>query len=486
MSRRSLMRLTPALAAGALLCLAAAAPAPQMMPAPPPLFTYCTQVTQLGGGSLVEALVAGQGVSQPLPAALTVAACSLRAEATGWSWSDLRVKEWDPLTLAPDPTTIALRTAYFDPSRMNYYSTNSVPAVQFVPPVVTRSVSGVAEPPRPTVTVEVHSVQSAFPYSLQAYFDADGNSAMPAGSFVAADGTYSPLPGAHPVVAHAVCTGDADLQQLRVAQSVRRTDATLATGTLEIVQRFRVPEAIELRWIELAVASGPGSSPASEAQMPVAVAVVGVVDGATLGAPTTTMPPTLVEALFSPYFYLEPGPRWASHTNFDYTIVLQPGHDYWLYARNASAFYFYARTLTGGENATFTSGVGPLYTRGLPTDEWTPAANRALAFTVVGRPAAGLGGGTPPAGTTGIRMQVSPNPARDLAEVRWSGAVGPVRLEVLDARGRRIATSHGGAAGTWQWATRAGRGDTPASGVYFVHARDTAGGHAVERVVIVR
>jgi len=68
--------------------------------------------------------------------------------------------------------------------------------------------------------------------------------------------------------------------------------------------------------------------------------------------------------------------------------------------------------------------------------------------------------------------------------VAWSGAVGPVRFEVFDARGRRVAVNTGGAAGSWSWSIRDSRGQALPAGVYFVHARDSAGGHSVQRVVV--
>jgi hypothetical protein len=485
MKRRKVLRVLPALAVLALLCVAAAGPKAPLMPvAPPPMFSYCPEPTLVGGGTVVDPMANAAGVSQPLPEGTTVAACSLHVVGTGWTWSQLRVREWDPLTLAPDPSTIAMRAEDFDPSRMNYYITNSVPSVQFVPPIVTRSIPGVAEPPRQTTALEIFSTPGS--YSLQAFYDADGNSAMPAAGAIAADGTHGPLPGAHPVVAHAICTGDVDLDQLRVAQSVRRTDETVANGTQDIVQRFRVPQAVELRWIELAVARGPGSGPAGVTTMPVPNAVVGIVDGAVMGEPVTPMPATLVEAAFAQYFYYEPAPRWASHVDFDHTVILLPSHDYWLYLRGAGSYLLLSRVLTGGEDPEFTAGVGPMYTRSLPAYDWTSRAARALAFTIVGKPLLGVGVGAPTPARDGIRLRITPNPTRDLAEIAWSGGVGPVRLEVLDARGRRVATGEGGAAGTWQM-TRGTRGNAPLpAGVYFVHARDTAGAHAVERLVIVR
>ncbi len=82
--------------------------------------------------------------------------------------------------------------------------------------------------------------------------------------------------------------------------------------------------------------------------------------------------------------------------------------------------------------------------------------------------------------------RATPNPARDLALVRWSGATGEVRLEVLDARGRRVGTGVAGAAGSWTWRI-APTGRRPLSaGVYFVRVTDGAGRRAPARVVVVR
>ena len=171
--------------------------------------------------------------------------------------------------------------------------------------------------------MEVRSIESFFPYPLNGFYDGSGSVAMPAARAVAADGSYGLLPGAHPVLAHAICTGDADVQALRVMQSVRRADATIAGGTVEIAQRFRVPEGVELHWLELPVKDAPGVvQQGGGTSMPSGFATVGIVDGAVLGEPTMSMPPTLIEAPFSQSFYYEPGPRWAANNDFDHTIML--------------------------------------------------------------------------------------------------------------------------------------------------------------------
>lgn len=483
MTARSLRRAWPAVAVCSLLVLAAAAPAPDgARPAPPSqAAALCDPYTQAGPGDSTVGFGHLNGIVQPLPDGITLAVCSLHVQGTGWGSVNVRMLEWDPVALAPDPGTIALRTAYCDPSDLNYYTDNSLQEQAFVPPIVSRSLPGVAEPPRTTLAMEVIS-QSYYNYPFLGYYEPAGDPAMPSAFRVASDGSRTPISGAHPVVAHTLCDGGASFADLRVAQSVRRTDAQ-APVAAELVQRFRVPEPVDVRWLELAVSGVAGSASAEAPAMPDPPPVtVGIIDATGLGDPPATMPAAMVEAMFYTYFYKQPGPRWASPLDFDHTIRLMPERDYWLYLRSAQGYQFLSRALTGGEDATFTSAIGAFHSRGLPIDPWSPVPDQALAFKIVGVPTAPLS--VPP--RAGFELRVSPNPSRDVAEVAWSGAVGPVRLEVFDARGRRVAAGSGGAAGTWRLETR-GAGSRPLpAGVYFVHARDTEGGHPVERLVIVR
>ena len=465
-----LVRTVSALPVLALLALAAAAPPPMMPAPPPPLVCELPLVEGAGDGSVD--FQSSLGLIQPLPPAFAAAACSLGIQGLEWTNGHVDIVQWDPLTLAPDPTTIALRTILFSPSSMQYYTINRVPRVDLVPPLVTRSVEGVAEPPRQTTAVAAISFST-----MRGYFDPSSPTILPGARVGSPSGGSVALPGSHPVVMHSFCPGDADLQTLRIAQSVMRTDVKLSASPAELLQRFRVPEPVELRWIELAI-----GTPAVQNYIP---ATVGIVDGEGLALPLQTMPSTLTEGYFAQYvtdYYFGDIPRWASHLALDRSIVLQPFHDYWLSVRSATSHGFYARTLTGAEGASFTAGVGPFYTRATDAEAWAPAANQALDFRVVGRPLSSAGV-TPPARAAAFALRVSPNPAPSMIQVSWSGAVGPVKLEVLDARGRRVATGEGGAAGTWRMA----RGSTPLpAGVYFVNARDSAGDHAVDRVVIVR
>ncbi len=485
------LRVLPALAVFELLGLAATAPRPSTIGVAPPSQFYppCDVFAFAGSGDSVIAFPADAGITQPLPPGIAAVSCSLQVLATGYSFARVLLRQWDPATLAPDLQTVALRTQWLDPSSM-VYSGNRAPRVTFVPPVVTRSLAGVADPPRLTTAFEIISRFSA---DFLASFDPAGDSRMPPASVLHADGTRAPLPGAHPVYAHAVCTGDDDLKQLRIAQSVMRADTLPLSAVAAYAQRFRVPEAVELRWIELAMNTGnypiyptrPDTAVAPP-RMPLLYPIVGIIDGGEMAAPGATMPATLVEAAVNIYVGAD-RPIWVSNVALDNTVRLQPGHDYWLYVRDAGAgtLRFQLARLTGGESADFRAGIGPYFERDATSGEWQVQPDRALSFRLIGKPLPAVP--APPPGQRGdLRLRVAPNPSLGIITADWSGAVGPVRLEVFDARGRRVATGAGGAAGAGQFARTDRGGQALPAGVYFVHARDTAGGHVVQRVVLLR
>jgi hypothetical protein len=491
MRTRGISRFLPALLVAALLCLAAAAPQAPQMPAPNPQAAPCSTFTFAGGGG--NALVIGHGgaIRQPLPAGISMAACSLGVTTSYyWGGGMATVSEWDPVALAPDPQTVALRTFSVSPSAFQY-NADVMPWLQFVPPLITRALDGVAEPPRITTAIELREDTYTAANDLTASYDPDGAPVMP-GALNVPGGPTGAFEGPHPVVAHEICGGDDDVASLRIAQSVRRTDTPILDRPDELAQRFNVPEAVELRWIELAVnstTSAGGPAGLTDPSMPVIPpTTVAITDGVGDPAPPFGMPPRLVEAPLPSYYTFDaysgtPAPRWGANLDFDHTITLYPGRDYWLYLRTAHAFTFLARTLTGGEPPEFTSGIGGFYTRSVDTVPWTAVSGSVLAFKIVGRPTAT----TPsPDARVAFSLRVTPNPAQHFADIVWSGAVAPVRFEVFDARGRRVATSEGGAAGTWRWGIVRARGEPLPAGVYFVHARDSAGGHAVQRLVIYR
>ena len=479
----AVLRIVPALAALVLLALAANAPRTgRLGPAAP---TYlqsgpCTQFVQSAPGDSLYVFGLSTGVSQPLVAGVAVAACSVSVQAQGWSWLRLSVLDWDPLALTPDPHTIALRTQLLDPSDLQFYTINRTPRVNFVPPIVTRSLSGVADAPRATITAETVAPYTSFPSTFVATYDLSGSNDLPVARAVPAVGGSRPaLPGAHPVLAHAICDAGGDLQQLSVVQAVSRTDAVLAGLPRELVQRFRVPERVELRWVELAVVPNDYQAYFLDAT------AVSIHDAAS-GTPPIALPPAYTTAFIMSYADHSGvnTPHWAGDLGLDHTILLEPGQDYWLHVGEARAMHYHARVLDGSESAAFSADIGGLFTRDTSIAVWTPRPARALSFKLIGKPVATVGINPRPSGPS-FALQVSPNPAASVADVRWSGAVGPVRIEVLDARGRRVASGQGGAAGSWSFARTGRGGQALSAGVYFVHARDSAGGHAVERVVLI-
>jgi hypothetical protein len=499
-------RYVPAAAVTLLLCLAAAAPSPRNagVAPPPQLQSPCSEFAiDVAGDSTLD-LLSANGVEQALPAQTSVAACSLRAIITHPSYGSmgtLELRDWDPTTLAPVPDAIALRREFFSMSD-TWYNGGRLPRFAFVPPVVTSSVPGVAEPPNPEVALQLFTAHGfSGPTELSVFFTPEGPAELPAAVKLGADGSREPLPGPHPVLAHTVCTGDDDLGSLRVVQAVTRADVKPFPSPREFAQRFRVPQQVELRWVELAMGgvsfTGTYDNPGIR-QFP----VLAVVDGEQLPAPVPGMPPPLVEALVNQSdlsISSFSGPVWGSHVDFDHTVTLEPDHDYWLYVREAATSRFFDRRIRGDEPAVFTASIGPFFARADSLGEWTQAADQVLAFRIVGKPTGQLAPPAPPPiprptpspappvpGASAFALNTTPNPAPGPVRVSWSGAVAPVRFEVMDARGRRVADGLGGAAGAWTWAGIDREGRAVASGVYFVRARDSAGQSGTERVTIVR
>ena len=504
MNARHLSRLFPAVVVTALLCLAAGEPDP--LPAPPPqLQPPCTDFASAVDGDSAAALPGGTGIEQALPLGMSVAACSLGAVVSLGSGPQIVLRDWDPTTLAPDPNAIALRRAFFDPSLLIYGrgTGGKLPRTTFVPPVVNVSVPDVAEPPGPQVAMQLlNAADPRWSTTITGYFTPEGPAELPAAVKFGTDGARAPLPGPHPVLAHAVCAGDSDLATLRIAQAVSRTDVKPFPMPREFAQRFRVPQQVELRWIELAMAgiifSGGTYNDPGVHQSP----ILAIVDGESMSTPAPDMPPPLVQApidlntLSSSSFF---GPVWGSHLDFDRTVTLEPDHDYWIYVHEAATSTFLNRRIRGDEPPAFTAAIGPYFCRADSMGDWNRTADQVLAFRIVAhptapatppapppiaRPARPPGPRVPPASS--FALNAAPNPAPGAVRVDWSGAVGPVRFEVIDARGRRLADGLGGAAGSWTWAGTDRDGRAVASGVYFLRARDSAGQLSSQRVMIVR
>lgn len=467
---RPIRLVLPTACALALVLFAALAPAPRAREArlAATSLTGC-DASSLAGTDAARTIPAYTGVLQPFDGTSPVASCSL-AVATGYysgAWLD--VVAWDPLALAPDLSTISLRTRNYDASEMLYNHARAV----YAPPVVTRPVPGVAEPGPAMLAINYVVLYS---YNTQdVRYWTDGPAGMPA-AYSYTGTTLTPLAGPHPVLAATFCPGDGT-ENLRVLQSVTKTTTLLGFEAYEYLQRFRVPMASTVEWVELAFGYNANVYPPERGW-------VAIIDGDDMPAPSAALP----QPIFQADFYNAPltRPTWATHFLTAAPVILQPHHDYWLLARSVNKYPLYVRDLTGNEGPEFLGQIGPFYSRSTATGTWTPGGMRALSFRLLGEP------GPPPLAVEpglarGLRLGVEPNPARGSALVRWSGARGAIRLEVLDERGRRVASHEAtGAGGSWSWRGNREDGTPFAPGVYFVRAVDGAGVRGAARVVLIR
>lgn len=468
---KPIRRLAPALAVLTLLgaaAMGANAPSPQAVP-DALVYPNCAITLQRSGSSTTYLAPVNSNLWQPIAGTGNVAACSLYVKA-GYNGGSLFVEGWDPGALAPDPTSVALRSHAFQLSQFCYGDER----VDFVPPIVTRAVPGVADPPRATLalhvsvknlTAIVYSANVAPPPTPQAYVDTGG--------------TLTPLQGANGAAAHWVCGGDAALQGLYVTQAVSRTDTALDSVEC-YVQRFRVPVRTQVSFVDLAF--GP-----VDTRFPAVGGLCAIFDAADTPVPPTYLPPTLAQGVFSyPNYAPTALPAWGSHADFTTVPILEADHDYGLWVETHGFWRMYTRTLTGAEGAAFTAGIGPLYRRG-DYQPFTPDPARALSFKLVGQPTVAVDAGARPVALAPLSLRATPNPAFGPARVHWSGARGAVRFEVIDTRGRRVAAGEAeGATGDWTWPATAADGRAVPAGIYFVRARDVTGATASERVVVLR
>lgn len=472
---RRLLRAVPSLAALGLLAFALlGATDPNAPRAVPDALVYpnCTAMLQSSALDGHLNVSSNTFALQPIGAFGNVAACSISVYASSSSsYSQMSVVGWNPTTLLPDPTTVALRTTSLNASALQYRWTR----LSCVPPLVLKSLGTVADPGPAGFAIR-YDVQDHFSSSQYLNTTSNAPADVPAG-WVFSPGRTA-LPGAHGAFAHAVCGGDALLQSLAVAQGVSRSDEIFPALTGAIAQRFRVSVPVQLYWVELAFGAVNQHVPAYGS--------LSIVD-----AQGTTSPPAdLTHAILTGVF---PNgqlvPQWGSHFDFDRSITLLPDHDYWLWVAINGNFDLYGRTLDGSEAASFAGRVGECWSRQVGATEFTLDPAHALDFKIVGYPYGVLStpANAPPV-ASGLRLRASPNPARGAVTLAWSGASGALAFEVLDARGRRVARGEAAASpqGTWRFDGRREGGRPLPAGVYFVRARDGDGRLASERVVLLR
>lgn len=464
---RSWLRLVPALLTGGVLVLAVVAPGRRAGARPEGAGSPFAARTTSEVGTFPFG--AQGGVTQPVNLSGSVSACSLRMVRSSNGGGLLRIVQWNPMTLAPDPSTVALRSVGFGSSDLLW---NSLRA-EFHPPVVFQPLPHVAEVPGGTFAIDYYSPY----YSEQIYVAPEGDPSTPVALSYSGSGPRIPIAGPHPVLVHDTFEADAAAQNLYVVQSVMNTNAIMPTIYDELIQRFRVPTATNLHWVEVALGVMSYRYP----YVPTSVAIL---DATGVFTPPTTLPVPLAEALINQTALN----TWSPALEFDQPLKLEPNHDYWLLVRVKNELETHCKNLNGSEGPDFTSSIGPFFFRTVPTYPWEGAPGRALAFRLIGTPESPVDAPIASPSTSALRLRLSPNPSRGAAYVTWSGARGALRLEVLDERGRRVAdaTVGGGGEGRWMWrATRDdGRAMTP--GVYFVRATDAGGHRAVERLVLVR
>jgi hypothetical protein len=133
-----------------------------------------------------------------------------------------------------------------------------------------------------------------------------------------------------------------------------------------------------------------------------------------------------------------------------------------------------AKAASGGSyNATYYASLWnsthALTQARLDTASVMTASYVYTAWMNAGEPAVpGSSADVPPAAIAGVRLEAGPTPFRDQVNIRFAGA-GPLRLEVFDVRGARVAQLVEGATGTGTVSWRpAGSGQHVGPGLYFV------------------
>ena len=423
------------------------------------------------GTDAVHGLTYNHGVRQPFDLPVAASACTLGLDYA-WAYGQAQVRVWNPLTLAPDGRYVALRSRAYDSSQLAFNHLR----MDFSPPLVTAAVPHVAQP-MPTSLVFDYLLTSSSTTQNARYWS-DGPVGMPA-AFAYDANASAPLPGAHPVLAFGTCPPSGADADLRVLQSVVRADALPGLYFHDYIQKFRVPQRCELHAVELPLGINVGAN--------VPLGRVAVFDAAGAPEPPAAIPPvTLAQADFLAYHSAMAG--WETHYPFASYPILEPDHDYWLWAYTGYGYNISLMYRDGSESAEFQDAIGPGYTRVGPYQAWDPWGGIVMNFRLVGVPLAPSVSVPPAATVRGLHLSVEPNPARSAALVRWVGAAGGgAHFEVLDPRGRRVARHDGaGDAGTWLWRGAGDAGEPLPAGVYFVRAVDREGHAGSTRVVLMR
>ena len=472
---RSRSRLVPAI--GVVVLMAATLTGPASRASKPVNrldLGYCGPTLESVSGESTYVIVPPARYLQPVAGTNNLAECDVQSYDydRGAASATMAVEFWDPAGLTPDPTTVALRSAYYGVSILS----TDVVRLPLDPPVVVKAIPHLAEPPRSTVAIDYRAASNGSynpdaPQSL--HWSPDGDPTIPL-AYDFTTGGAVPLPGPHGVLGHAVCSGAYDNASLRVCQSVMRCDTLLRDNVHSVVETFRVPARTELRWIEIAFGAPAGNF---------AAGAVAILDAAS--SPTGLPPADTTGALARANLGNVTPDTWGTHFDFDQTATLEPDHDYFLWVETSGYYGVYLRK-RGTESADYLAGARVLWTRAMSGSLWFADWRHDLAFRVIGVPVDLVGVREPLDPPAGLALAVAPNPARSATTLRWTGARGDVRLEIFDPQGRRVAnrTFTAAANSAWTWDASTDRGI--AAGVYLVRVTDSAGGTASLRVTQVR
>ncbi len=464
-------RVLPLLAFSLVAFVAPGFAAEPPAPAEPALvYPVCGDAIGTTSGPDLLPITNSMSVVQPLPAGVNLASAQPALKRSNNVSAQFTLVEWDPVSLVPDAGSVALRTRGLDQSALYYGWTK----FDFVPPVVTRSLAHVADAPRTTTAwIWRNTWTYSATYDSLTFSPAGSPEFQPARFLTPVS---APVPGGYPVMGQTICTGDAALQALRVAQAVGHPDGVFSETVDAVAQRVRVPEMVRVRWIEFAVDPFYTSTP----WVPGTVALL---DAQGPGAPPLSLSGALVAADF--VGWSSTTRQWLSHNDFDQIVTLQPGHDYWLVVAAHHNQKLLSRSRTGTEPPDY-AAIGECYTRAEDGQSWTIAPSQALVFRVIGEPVNPVGAPAPR--PLPLALRVSPNPVRGEARIACSGMTGGVRVEVVDVRGRRVGEARLDAASAagWTWHALDADGAPLPAGVYFVRVADTTGREGVQRVVLVR
>jgi hypothetical protein len=236
-------------------------------------------------------------------------------------------------------------------------------------PIIMRPVDGLAVAATPTAAL---ALRAPGPDPHAVGFAPEGPSSLGPAVFATRFGTFDPLPGPHPVLAHQVCAGAVEDEDLRVLQEALLANGSIPTATAELVQTFTVPITVTADWVELAVRTSSTTHPVEVSLYdPQGLAMPGP------GPLAATATATTIDADFGRSLL---PPVWTPTLPLAQRARLEPNHVYWLQVRTNSRWALHSASQQGG--AGFPGGE--LYFRNGSTGAFTLSGSNDLSFRLIG------------------------------------------------------------------------------------------------------